>query len=151
MVLQSELVQKRIANHQGSSPTPTFSASKSIATGRLRIAHKLILLKDRVQTLKKANKALAKRRRAKRTRLQGGGSLNREEAQVLIDKKEAKGSKQQKRWSEGSDAEAGPATQRRCGNCGRTGHNIRTCQEVEETSDKGSNAASDCINCVVVE
>ena len=122
-----------------------------MATGGLRIAYKLILLKDCVQTLEKANEALAKRRRAKRTRIQEGGTCTGDAAKVLIATKEAKGSKRQKRWSEGSDAEAGPATQRRCGNCGRTGHNIRTCQEVEETSDEGSDAASDCIDCVVVE
>jgi hypothetical protein len=34
--------------------------------------------------------------------------------------------------------EAGLATQRCCGSCGKFGHNIWTCQEVKEISDKGS-------------
>ena len=55
-----------------------------------------------------------------------------------MDEKDAKDSKRPKFSDRVGDAEAGPATQRRCGNCGKTGHNVRTCQEVEERSDEGS-------------
>ena len=103
----------------------------------------MTLLKKENETLREANEALSKRRRAKRTRLQDSGSLNPREAQVLIAAKEGKASKRQKMLEEGGETEAGPATQRRCGNCGKTGYNVRTCQEVEETSDEGSYIASD--------
>ncbi len=103
----------------------------------------MTLLKEENETLRKANEALSKRRRAKRTRLQDSGSLNLQEAQVLIAIKEGKASKRQKISEESGEMEAGPATQRRCGNCGKTGHNVRTCQEVGETSDEGSDIASD--------
>jgi len=86
-----------------------------------------MLLKEENETLRKANEALSKRRRAKRIRLQDSGSLNPQEAHVLIASKEGKASKRQKMLEEGGEAEAGPTTQRRCGNCGKTGHNVRTC------------------------
>ena len=107
------------------------------------MAYEMTLMRDELQTLRKANEALAKRRKAKRTYLQDSGSLNREEAQVLIDEKEAKRSKRQKVSEREKGAKAGPATQRRCGNCGKAGHNVRTCQKVEETSDEDSYIASD--------
>ncbi|ELR07382.1 hypothetical protein GMDG_08397 [Pseudogymnoascus destructans 20631-21] len=88
----------------------------------------------RVRTLRKANTALSKRRKAKRTRVQDGGSLTIEDAQKLIAEKEDKGLKRQKRSNEEGAVEAGPSTSRRCGRCGKTGHNVRTCQEVEEIS-----------------
>ena len=53
--------------------------------------------------------------------------------------------------SEEGDAEAEPVTQRYCGNCGKTGHNVRTCQKVEETSDEDNYIVSNWINYVIVE
>ncbi len=48
-------------------------------------------------------------------------------AEVLIVKQKTKGSKQQKRSLEEDDIKIGPTIQRCCGNCGKTGHNVRTC------------------------
>jgi len=87
----------------------------------------VILLKEENETLWKANEALLKRWRAKRIRLQDGGLLNLQEAQVLIAAKEGKALKRQKMLEEGGEAEARPATQRRCGNYGKTSYNVRTC------------------------
>ena len=135
-VSQSAHVQRLVANHQGSSPTSMFSAVKQLAKGTELIAHEATFLREEVRTLRQANQALAKRRRAKRTRLQAGGALSVEGAQALIDQNDVAVRKSGGRSAEGGESEAGPATQRRCGKCGKTGHNVRTCQEVEETSDK---------------
>jgi len=143
MISQSEFVRNRITGHQGSSPTATFSAVMQLVAGTERIAHEMTLLKDRVRTLEDANVALSKRRRAKRTRVQDRGSLTVDGAKDLLAKKEVKGSKRQKTSEEEGDVEAGPSTQRRCRQCGKPGHNIRTCQEVEETSDEDSDVESD--------
>ena len=97
-----------------------------MATGLKWIAYKLTLLKDWVQTLKKANKALLKRQRAKRTYIQEGGTYTRDTTKVLIAKKEAKRSKQQKMSLGGGNVEAGLATQQRCSNYSKTSYNIRT-------------------------
>jgi triosephosphate isomerase len=49
--------------------------------------HQLALLQDEVRDLRKANETLSKRRNRK-TRLQVGGSLNLQEAQALMDKRD---------------------------------------------------------------
>lgn len=137
-VSQSEHVQKRISNHQGSSPTSMFSAVKQLAKGTELIAHEMTLLRDEVRTLRQANEALAKRRRAKRTRIQARGALTIEDAQALIAQKDVGRQQSGERLVERDALEAGPSTQQRCRRCGKTGHNVRTCQEVKETSDKES-------------
>ncbi len=119
-----------------------FSAIKQLAKGTELIAQRMVLMEDELQTLRKANEALAKRRRAKRTRLQAGGALTIKDTQALLAAKAIGGQESGEGSSRGGPSAAGPATQRRCGGCGKTGHNIRTCQEVEETSEEGS-----CIEC----
>ncbi len=99
-------------------------------------------MEDELRTLRKANEALAKRRRDKRTRLQAGCTLTVEDAQVLVAAKVTGGRQSGEGSSGGGPSEAGPATQRRYGGCGKHGHNIRTCHEAEEMSDEGS-----CIEC----
>ena len=98
----------------------------------------MTLVQNEVQTLRKANMALSKRRRAKRTRVQAGGALTVEEAQILIAQKDTGRQQSNRRPAEGDASEARPSTSRRCRRCGKTGHNVRICQEVEETSDKES-------------
>ena len=141
-ILQSEHVRDRIARHQGSSPTTLFSAVTHLAKGTELLAHEMTLMHERVQSLEKANQALAKRKRAKRTRVQAGGSLTVEDAQRLVARKEKNKKGSAERSAEGEVSEAGTLASRRCGGCGKTGHNIRTCQEVEEATSE-----EDCINC----
>jgi hypothetical protein len=45
-------------------------------------------LQDEVRDLRKANETLSKRRNRKKSRLQAGGSLNLQEAQALMDKRD---------------------------------------------------------------
>lgn len=135
-ISQSKYVQDRISRHQGSSPTQFFPAVTKLAKGTEAIAHEVTLLQDRVRTLEKANETLSKRRKAKRTRVQAGGALTVEDAQGLVAQKDADRQKSGRKSVEGGSEEAGPSTLRHCGKCGRTGHNVRTCQEVEEMSDE---------------
>ena len=114
-----------------------------MATGLEWIAYKLTLLKDWVQTFEKANEALLKHQRAKCIRIQEGGICTRDTVEVLIAEKKAKRLKQQKMSLGGGNVEAGPVTQRCYSNCSKTSHNVRTCQEVEETLDEGSYIVSD--------
>ena len=128
--------------HQGSSPTSMVSAVNQLAKGTELMAHRMTLMEDELRTLRKANEALAKRRKVKRTRLQAGGTLTIETAQVLITAKTTGGQQSGERSLEERSLKGGLASQRRCSNCGKPGHNIRTCQELEETSDEAS-----CIEC----
>lgn len=139
---QAEHVRNQIDRHQESSPTAMFSAVRQLAKGTEMIAHEMTLLQDEVRTLRQANEALAKRRRAKKTRVQAGGALSVEDALKLIAQKDADKRQSGGRSTKGGASEAGPSILRHCGNCGKTGHNARTCQEVKEVSDEES-----CIEC----
>jgi hypothetical protein len=66
-LLQTTLVRNWISRHQGSSPTQLFETVRALAKGTERMAHEMTLLSAEVRTLRAANEALSKRRRAKKT------------------------------------------------------------------------------------
>ena len=101
----------------------------ALAKGTEILAHENTLLAAEVRTLRKVNEALSKRRRAKKTRLREGGALRIEDARDIIARREAEEQvRRDKRSGEGNQSE-GQSTTRRCGTCGKTGHNARTCKE----------------------
>jgi len=53
----------------------------------MAVMYEVALLRIEVSVLRKANKGLSKRRRAKKTRIRFGGSLTVQEAQDLLDQK----------------------------------------------------------------
>jgi DDE superfamily endonuclease/helix-turn-helix, Psq domain len=134
-LLQTTLVKSRIACHQGSSPTPIFTTVAALAKGTEILAHEVTLLTAENRSLRKANEALSKRRRAKKTRVRQGGALTVEDARDILAQKEGEEQvRRDKRSREGGQNE-GQSTARRCGTCGKTGHNARTCQEDIEMSN----------------
>jgi hypothetical protein len=126
---QTTLVRDRIARHQGSSPTPLFQTVASLAKGTERLAHELTLVNAELRTLRAANKALSKRRRAKKNRIRQGGALTVEDAHNIMVQGEVNEQIRRDKRSGGVNREEGNSTARRCGTCGKTGHNARTCQE----------------------
>ena len=50
----------------------------------MAIMYKVALLRSRITELEEANERLSKRRKAKKTRLQKGGSLSVQEAEDLV-------------------------------------------------------------------
>ena len=83
----------------------------------------------------KANEALSKRRRAKKTRVRLGGSLTRQDAEVLLDQKAVDEQVIQENRQGGGRAGGGRTKARCCGVCGKPGHNARTCQGAAESPD----------------
>ena len=139
---QSTLIKTRIANHQNSSPTSMLAAVDQLTKGTVAVMHQVALLQAEVSSLRKANEALSKRRRAKRTRVQLGGSLTVQDAQDILGPRAVGREGVQGTQPEGSDTGGVRTRVRCCGVCGKPGHNVRTCQEVAEASDS---AASDVI------
>jgi hypothetical protein len=133
---QTTFIKNRIACHQNSSPTSIYEAVDQFAKGALKIMYQLALLKAENQTLRQANEVLSKRRRAKRTRLQQGGSLTQQEAQDLQDKRDVARQVEQETKASSGRKPRDETRARRCGNCGETGHNARTCQIIIETSEE---------------
>ena len=90
------------------------------------------------RSLRKANEALSKRRRARKTRIRLGGSLTAGEANDILVDKEVGDQLEQEMRENGGAASWGVAGKRRCGKCGNTGHNARTCQIDKEMPDVSS-------------
>jgi hypothetical protein len=126
---QSTLIKTRIANHQNSSQTSMLAAVDQLAKVTMDIMHQVALLQAEVSSLRKANEALSKRRRAKKTRLQLGGSLTAQDANDLLDQKVGSGEPGQEMQSDGGGSGGARRKVRCCGVCGKPGHNARTCQE----------------------
>jgi hypothetical protein len=132
---QSTLIKTRIANHQNSSPTSMLAAVDQLAKSTTVVMHQVSLLRAENASLRKANEALSKRRRAKKTRVQLGGSLTVKDAKDLLDQNSLGGEVVQETRPDGSGAGVTRTKVRCCGVCGRTGHNARTCQGAAELSD----------------
>ncbi len=126
---QTTLVKNRILRYQGSSPTPIFETVAALAKGTEILAHEMTLLSAEVRMLRAANKALSKRRRAKKTRVRQGGALTVEDAQDVLAQKEAEEQARRDKRSEGGSRGEGQPSGRRCSTCGETSHNARTCQD----------------------
>ena len=125
---QSEYLERRIRRHKSSSPESIIEALKSSTKATKAALHQLALVDARLKNLEEANRILSRRRRAKKTRLQKGGTMTIEEASQVIDQMDvdtqvvAESSR-----SGGRRRSVGPGI-RRCGVCGETGHNARTCK-----------------------
>jgi hypothetical protein len=79
--------------------------------------------------LRATNKALSKRRRAKKTRVRQGEALTIEDTQDVLAQKEAEEQAWRDKRSKGGSQGKGQPSRRQGSTCGETGHNARTCQD----------------------
>ncbi|KAH7471539.1 hypothetical protein FOMA001_g13494 [Fusarium oxysporum f. sp. matthiolae] len=131
---QSEYLERRIRRHKSSSPESIIGASRSLAKAATKIYHKVTLLTAENRELRREIEALSRRRRAKRTRLQKEGVLTVGEGQELIDQMDVDTQVVAESSRSGGRGSSARPRERRCGRCGKTGHNARTCQVVIEAS-----------------
>jgi hypothetical protein len=129
---QSTFIKNRIARHQNSSPTSIYEAVDQITRGASKFMYQLALLKAENQNLREANETLSKRRRAKKTRLQDGGSLSQRDAEDIQDEKDVALQVEQENKVSSGRKPREELRARRCGKCNKTGHNARTCQIIIE-------------------
>ncbi len=95
----------------------------------------MTLLSAKVRTLRAANEALSKCRRAKKTRVRQGGALIVEDAQDILAQKDVDEQVRRDLRAEGGIRKEGQPSGRHCRTCGKAGYNARTCQEVVDTSN----------------
>lgn len=133
---QSEYLDRRIRRHHSSSPESILEALKSLSKGTKATMHELALLRAEVRDLQQANETLSRRRRAKRRRLQKGGVMTVGEAREAIDQMNVDGQVEGESSRRGGQGGSGRLRERRCGGCGKTGHNARTCQIVVAMSEE---------------
>ena len=129
---QSTLIKTCIVNYQNSSPTSMLAAVDQLAKSTTAVMHQMALLTAEVSSLRKANEALSKRKKAKRTRVQLGGSLTLQAAMDLLGPGAVGGEAVQGMQPESSSVGGVRTRVRCCGVCGKPGHNARTCQEAAE-------------------
>ena len=133
----STTLKKKISAHQDSSPTHIFEVVDLVTKGLSKLTHRMILLKAENKELRTANERQSKRRKIKRTRLQEGGSLSLQEAEDIIAEREVRAQLKEETRRRSGRTNAGEPHVQHCSNCGKAGHNARTCQIVWETSDEG--------------
>ena len=129
---QSDDIKNRISTHHNSSPTSMIAALDQFAKGATAIMHRVALLEAEASALRKANEALSKRRRAKKTRVRLGGSLTVQDAQNLLDQKDLDEQLRKEERQSGGQGRGARTKVSRCSNCGGTDHNVRTCQNATE-------------------
>jgi hypothetical protein len=127
---QSEYLQRRIGRHHSSSPESILAALKSLSKGTQAMMHENALLRSEVHDLRQANETLSRRRRAKRSRLQKRGVMTVDEGREAIDQMDVDAQVGGESSRIGGQGRSAQAKERRCGSCGKTGHNARTCQIV---------------------
>ena len=100
------------------------------------MAHSITLLTEEVRTLRDTNVALAKRRRAPKTRVQHRGALSIEDSKAIIASKTNEKCPVPAEGENSSPSKRAKTISRRCGVCSETGHNARTCSKDVESSSK---------------
>jgi hypothetical protein len=136
--LQTTHIKDRISRHQNSSPTSIFKALDQIAKGSLQVMHDVVLMKAHIKELQAANEALSKRRRAKKRYIRAEGPLSMHKATEILTDKDVQAQLEEETRSGCGRTRRRVAGPRHCSNCGKTGHNSRTCQEdveMDEESD----------------
>jgi hypothetical protein len=101
------------------------------------ISHEWVLVKDRLRHLEEASTILAKRRRAKRTRLQDGGVLEGSQARDLMAEKGVEEEEGRDEEGNGGPSKRCRTGSRLCGICRKAGHNARICPKARETDSPG--------------
>ena len=133
---QSKFIKDRIYRHQGSSPTSIIQAVEHLEKGARGIMHQIALLRSENQMLREENALLSQRRRAKKRHLREGGSLTVREGQDIQRQNEVDAQIQEEMSRKSGRKGRTETKARRCGVCGKTGHNSRTCQIDVETSQE---------------
>ena len=136
---QSRYLQKKINNYQGSSPSKILKALEFTTKSQMTLLHEVALLKKENSQLRETNHMLSKRRRAKNKRLQEGGTLTIKEGQALLTQKESGSKQSQSAQKKGGRRKRVKTKERKCSNCGKPGHNARTCEkDIKMSSEKDS-------------
>ena len=136
---QTVYMRNRIQDHQGSSPTSILEGLDKAAKGTYRIMHENALLKAENARLQEANHILSKRRRTKNQHLSDGTTLSVYETEILQAGRQDDTIVVQGTVAKGGRQLRNRPTERRCGTCGKAGHNVRTCSiDVEISNEEDS-------------
>ena len=109
----------------------------------------MTLLHEKVRTLNKTNQILTKRWRTKKTRIRVRGTFTVENVHNLIEQKEIVRQQLSRRSMKETITQTRSSGLRHCERCDKTNHNVRTCPEIEDTSEKDNDIENNWFSCVV--
>ncbi|KAJ0126689.1 Chitin synthase A [Fusarium oxysporum f. sp. albedinis] len=115
------------------TPTPPIEATQP-STPWASKTPKTVLETQSQSKYLNVNEVLSRGRRAKRTRLQKGGAMTLQEVSQVIDQMDVNMQVVAESSRSGGRGRSERPGGRRCGVCGKPGHNARTCQVIIETS-----------------
>lgn len=127
---QSTLIRQRMQRRAGSSSSSLDEQVRQLSKGAQQIAHNIVLLQEQVGRLQDAVEASTKRKARKRRYVRAEETLTVGEVSDLVATTVVNGRDDSNRLLKRVRAE------RRCGRCGETRHNSRTCKvEIEDAED----------------
>jgi hypothetical protein len=100
------------------------------------LEHQNALLTACVHELKEQLAVVTKRKSRKRKRIQQGSTMEYRTVAAQVAAEAAAASQRSKKARGGGDREPAQPAVRRCGSCGRTRHNARTCRKDTEISSE---------------
>ena len=129
---QSPLIRTRIQRHKSSSPASILEAVSQFSKGAEKIAHEMVLVRKEMAGLRKVAEAATERKSRKRKYIRTEDTRTVGEVLDLIAPEEVD------REKRGEKPPKRVQGKRRCGRCGETGHNARTCKaEIGDAEDSG--------------
>jgi hypothetical protein len=129
-------LKNRISRHQESSPTSILGAINHFEKEAKMIMHKFALQEAELKILRNTNRELTNRRKTKKKQLRKGGLLSFQNAKNLQDAQDVNAQIRQKMRESHGPKKRQETRARRCTRCGKTGHNIRTCDINLESSEE---------------
>ncbi|EAT84526.1 hypothetical protein SNOG_08250 [Parastagonospora nodorum SN15] len=126
---QSTLILKRIRDYRSSSAESLQGMVQQFQKGAEMMVHTQVLMAAEIVRLRAANKAASERKARKRKRIQHGGTLSQQEAEEIIERRDAEALVEAERCEERVQAGGGSKGIRRCKTCSEVGHNKRTCKK----------------------
>jgi hypothetical protein len=129
---QSKLVRKSFTR----SPVTAQAGFSQLIKGGELMLHQNALLTARIHELEEQLAVMTKRKTRKRKHIQHGGTMEYGEAAAQVAAKASPGPQRSKKARGSGDQEPAQPAVQRCGNCGGTGHNARTCRKNTEISSE---------------
>jgi hypothetical protein len=129
---QSKLVRDSFTR----SPVTAQASFSQLVKGAEGMLHQNALQAARIHELEEQLAVVTRRKARKRKRLQHGSTLEYGEAADQVAAKASVAAERSKKARGGGDQERAQPALRRCGNCGGTGHNARTCKKDTEASSE---------------
>jgi hypothetical protein len=126
---QSTLIRERVRKHKSSSPASIIEAINQLKKGAEVMMLSAELMRDRITSLEKANKAASERKQRKKKRIQKQGVLTKGAGEDIITQREAEQQITREERQRGEQLGVSRQSLARCKRCRERGHNSRTCKK----------------------